>query len=82
MDSALTFTRSQLETAHVAWAASQTGSCGVRTPYVDWWLAQSAGQMRDGQVGRAVIEYDAAHRLLSLDVWCGENRVYGMDDFV
>ena len=81
MDSAFTYTSAhQAEAAE--WTAFQLQSWGVRTPYVKHFLNEATGLLGPDRTGRVVLDYDAPQRLLSMDVWCGPDRLYGMDDLV
>jgi hypothetical protein len=81
MESAFTYTASQAAEA-VEWADFQLRAWGVGTPYVGFLIDEASALLGPGRTGRVVLDYDVARRLLSMDVWCGAERLYGMDDFV
>lgn len=81
MDSAFTYTSADLAEA-AEWTAFQLRSWGVETPYVEYFLTEATLLLGPDRTGRVVLDYDPPQRLLSMDVWCGTDRLYGMDDFM
>lgn len=75
------FVRTDVDDALV-WARRQTDGWGVPPSFVAQWLTTAGDLLPASATGRVELSYDAAMGLLSLDVWCGEARVYGMDDWV
>jgi hypothetical protein len=65
-----------------SWAEGQTDEWHVRTPYLNGWLSQASRLLGPSRVGDVVLSYDPAVRLVSLDVYCNGDRVFGMDDLV
>ena len=64
------------------WAREQSRNWGVSTPYLSGWLQNGGDLLGDTDTGRAVLCFDPAERLLSLDIWSNGKRVFGMDDLV
>ncbi len=81
MDSVFTYTSEDLAQAR-EWSCFQLQSWGIDSAYVDWFLAEGARLLGEKRTGRVVLDYDPQHRLLSFDIWCGDKRLYGIDDFV
>ncbi len=80
MDSTFTFTATDLLAAR-EWTHFQLASWGVKSPYVDLWLAEAACRITPaGGTARVVLDYDTGEQVLALDAWCGEARVYGIED--
>lgn len=75
------FQRDDVDTA-VRWARDQTDGWGVPPSYVAHWLVTAGGMLPTAATARAELSYDVGLGLLSLDVWDGDARVYGMDDWV
>jgi hypothetical protein len=51
------------------------------TPLLDWFDEADAA-VPAGAVANVEINYHPADRLLSLDVWAGDHRVFGLGDVV
>jgi hypothetical protein len=81
MESVFSYSRAEAPSA-VEWTSTQLAHWGVRSPFVDWWVAEGGRLLGDGRTGRLVLAYDPDVRLVSFDVWCEDIRVYGMDDVV
>ena len=64
------------------WARHQTDAWGVPPSHVAHWLMTAGELLPPSETGRVELSYDAGLGLLSLDVWCGGRRLYGMDDWV
>lgn len=75
------FARTEVEDA-LRWARQQTDGWGVPPSFVAMWLTTAGEMLPPAQKARAELSYDEGLGLLSLDVWCGESRVFGMDDWV
>lgn len=65
-----------------SWARQQTESWGVPPSHVAHWIATAGALLAPSATARVELSYDAAMGLLSLDVYDGDARVYGMDDWV
>ncbi len=81
MNSAFTYTSGDLAQAR-EWSCFQLQTWGIDSGYVDWFLAEGARLLGEERTGRVVLDYDPQHRLLSFDIWCDDERLYGIDDFV
>jgi len=54
----------------------------IRSAAVGLWLRLTRAQLpADGQA-RIVLEFDESARLLSLDAWVDEQRIFGADDWL
>lgn len=65
-----------------AWARRQTDDWGLPPSHVAHWLARAGELLPPTTPARVELSYDANLGLLSLDVWAGETRVFGMDDWI
>ena len=90
MDAASTLTRQVETTTYTAeqlpdaqeWSREVMADWQLPYGYVGLWLSSAADRLPEGRAGRVVLAWDPADRLLTIDVWDGDRRVYGMDDFL
>lgn len=81
MESTFHYSPAELPAAQ-AWAGAQLTSWGVGDTHVSRWLRRGAELLGEDRAGQAVLCWDPADCLLSLDVYCEGARIFGMDDLI
>lgn len=64
-----------------AWVAAQLRAWGAPATRAPLWVGSARSHVHH-RPDRCVVEYDPALRLVTVELWRGDKRVFGVDDFV
>ncbi len=68
--------------ATAAAVAEAAQAWSLRVPAVRLWAQVARDMLPEAPPARWTIEFDPQMKLVPFDVWAGDRRVYGADDFL
>lgn len=71
----------QADTAE-QWTVARLAEWGLPTHMARLWIDSAAPSFRPVAEGEIVLEYEAELGIVTCEMWCAGQRVFGLDDWV